>query len=136
MTDKIPTKQYPFTISGRIKSFRYAIQGLATMLKSQHNAWVHALATGIVCFVGLLLELTRWDWCWIALAIVAVWIAEALNTSLEFLANIVCPMHHPLVKQAKDVAAGAVLISAVGSVVIGTLVIIPRALEFIETIGR
>ena len=135
MTDTTLTERQPFTISGRIKSFHYAFQGLATMLRSQHNAWVHALATGIVCSVGLLLGLTRWEWCLIALAVMTVWIAEALNTALEFLADIACPMHHPLVKNAKDVAAGAVLISAAGSVVIGVLIMGPRAARFIETMG-
>jgi len=92
------------------------------MLKSQHNAWVHAVATGLVCASGFLFGFSKPDWCWIVLAIVAVWTAEALNTAFEFLADVASPEFHPLVRKSKDVAAGAVLISAIGSVIIGILV--------------
>jgi diacylglycerol kinase len=96
------------------------------MLESQHNAWIHVLATVVVCIAGLSLGLSTSEWCWIVLAIVAVWTAEALNTAFEFLADVTTPEFHPLVKQAKDVAAGAVLLSSVGSVVIGVLVLGPH----------
>ena len=95
------------------------------MLRSQHNAWLHALATIGVCAVGFQLGFTRAEWCWIILAIVAVWSAEALNTAFEFLADVASPDFHPVVQKAKDVAAGAVLISAIGSVLIGAVVAAP-----------
>jgi diacylglycerol kinase (ATP) len=115
----------PFTFSGRVRSFKHAIAGVITMLGSQHNAWLHALATLVVCAIGLGFGFTRAEWCWIVLAIVAVWTAEALNTAFEFLADVASPDFHPVVKKAKDVAAGAVLISAIGSAVIGALVFAP-----------
>ena len=115
----------PFTLAARIRSFRYAINGIATMLRSQHNAWLHALATVGVCFAGFQLGFTREEWCWITLAIVAVWTAEALNTAFEFLADVASPEFHPGVQKAKDVAAGAVLISAIGSTLIGVVVAYP-----------
>ena len=59
----------------------------------------------------------------------AVWTAEALNTAFEFLADAASPNFHPLVKKAKDVAAGAVLISAIGAVVIGVLVLGPHVMK-------
>lgn len=99
------------------------------MLKSQHNAWIHALASVIVCVLGLSFGLTRSEWCWIVLSIMAVWTAEALNTAFEFLADAASPDYHPLVGKAKDVAAGAVLISAIGSAVIGILIIGPYILK-------
>ena len=116
----------PFHFTGRVRSFRYAIAGVWTMLKSQHNAWIHAMATAGVCTAGLALRLSSAEWCWIVIAIVAVWTAEALNTAFEFLADAASPEYHPLVKQAKDVAAGAVLIAAIGSVAIGALALGPR----------
>jgi diacylglycerol kinase (ATP) len=61
----------------------------------------------------------------------AVWTAEALNTALEFLADVASPEFHPLVGKAKDVAAGGVLISAIGSVGIGLLVLGPYVLDFL-----
>jgi diacylglycerol kinase (ATP) len=123
-----------FSISDRIQSIKYAIRGIRLMLKSQHNAWVHAVATAIVFTVGGLFCLTASQWCWIVLAIMAVWTAEALNTALELLADVASPEIHPLVEKAKDVAAGAVLISAIGSVVIGLLVLGPCVLELIKAV--
>ena len=105
-----------FTIGGRLKSFQYALYGIGLMLKSQHNAWLHAFASFCILVMGGLFRLSAGEWCWVVLAIMAVWTAEALNTALEFLADAASPEFHPLVKKAKDVAAGGVLISAIGSV--------------------
>ncbi len=121
-----------FTISGRVQSFRHAFQGVALMLRSQHNAWLHAFASVCILVMGGLFRLKAGEWCWVILAIVAVWTAEALNTALEFLADAASPSFHPLVKDAKDVAAGGVLISAIGSVVIGLLVLGPHLLAFLR----
>jgi diacylglycerol kinase (ATP) len=119
----------PFTIEGRLKSVRHAFYGVGLMLKSQHNAWLHAFATISTLVVGLLCGLSDGEWCWIILAIMAVWTAEALNTALEFLADVASSEFHPLIRQAKDVAAGGVLISAIGSVIIGLLVIVPHLIH-------
>ena len=116
----------PFQFTGRIRSFAYAFAGIATMLRSQHNAWIHAAATVAVCALGLIVGLSTAEWCWIVLAIMSVWTAEALNTAFEFLADAASPEFHPLVKHAKDVAAGAVLIAAIGAVVIAVLVFAPH----------
>ena len=114
-----------FTFSGRLRSVGHALRGIRLMLVSQHNAWVHAFATVGVCAAGALLQISRADWCWVVLAIVAVWTSEALNTSLEFLCDVASPQFHPLVERSNDVAAGAVLITAGGAVVIGALVFVP-----------
>ncbi len=116
----------PFEFSGRIRSFKYAFDGIWTMLKSQHNAWVHAVTTIIVFVSGILLKISNIEWCVVILAIVAVWTTEALNTAFEFLADVTNPDFHPLIKNAKDVAAGAVLIAAIGSVIIGILIFVPK----------
>lgn len=126
-----PTQQRRrFTIVGRLKSFDYALRGVMLMLKSQHNAWLHAVATLAVVLVGrMFCHLSSAEWCSLVLAIMAVWTAEALNTALEFLADVASPEFHPLVEKAKDVAAGAVLISATGSIVIALLVFGPYLQE-------
>lgn len=123
-----------FTIGGRLKSFRHAVHGLILMLKSQHNAWLHAVASFCILVMGGLFRLPDGEWCLIILAIIAVWTAEALNTALEFLADAAKPEFHPLIKNAKDVAAGGVLISAMGSVIIGLLVLGPHLLHFLGRI--
>lgn len=95
------------------------------MLSSQHNARIHAAATVVVVMVGLYFGLSRSEWCWIVIAIVSVWTAEALNTAFEFLTDVASPQFHPIAAKAKDVAAGAVLITALGSMTIGLLVLGP-----------
>ena len=119
----------PFSMAARLRSFTFAFWGILAMLRSQHNAWIHALATVVVCGGGFYVGLSAGEWCWIVLAVMAVWTAEALNTAFEFLADVASPNYHPLVGKAKDVAAGAVLISAIGAVVIGLLVFGPHLTE-------
>jgi diacylglycerol kinase (ATP) len=115
----------PYSFSARLRSFRYAFAGIGMLLKSQHNAWIHALATVIVIGAGFCFRVAADEWCWLVLAIMAVWSAEAMNTAFEFLADAASPGFHPLVKHAKDVAAGAVLLAAIGAAVIGLLVFAP-----------
>jgi diacylglycerol kinase (ATP) len=122
----------PFSFTGRIRSFKYAFAGIWTMLKSQQNAWVHAFATVAVVTVGFILGISSAEWCWLVLAIIAVWMAEALNTAIEFLADVASPEFHPLVQKAKDVAAGAVLISAIGAIIIGIIIIGPYVLKLMK----
>ena len=121
------------TFTGRIRSIRCAIVGVRVMISSQQNAWIHAAATLIVLAVSLSFGLTRAEWCWIILAIISVWTAEALNTAFEFLTDVASPAFHPVAAKAKDVAAGAVLITAVGSVMIGILILGPYALAVLSS---
>lgn len=114
------------TFTGRLRSVRYAGRGIGIMLRSQHNAWLHAAATVLVVAGGVVCRISAGEWCWIVLAVMAVWTSEALNTAFEFLTDVASPAFHPVAGQAKDVAAGAVLISAMGSLVIGGLVFGPH----------
>lgn len=102
------------------------------MIQSQRNAWIHAVATILTMGAGIFFHITRDEWAWIILAIMAVWMAEALNTAFEFLADATRPAFHPLIGKAKDVAAGAVLLSALGSVVIGLLIFGPYLMNAIR----
>ena len=120
-----PPPEKPFQFTGRVRSFRLAVAGIGRMLRCQHNAWIHAGATVIVIAGALLLRISAGDWCWIILAISIVWTAEALNTAFEFLADAASPEFHPLVRDAKDVAAGAVLITALAAAIIAVIVFWP-----------
>jgi diacylglycerol kinase (ATP) len=115
----------PFQFTGRIRSFRHAIIGILRMVRCQHNAWIHVVATFVVLAAGFFFSLSWADWCWIILAISIVWTAEALNTAFEFLADVAAPEFHPLVRDAKDVAAGAVLITGLAAAIIGAIVFWP-----------
>jgi len=116
----------PLTFDGRIRSVKFALRGIRTMVASQQNAWIHAAATVVVVGAGLLVKLSAAEWAWIVLAIGSVWTAEALNTAFEFLTDVASPDFHPLAEKAKDVAAGAVLLAALGAVIIGALVFWPK----------
>ncbi|MFV0337307.1 MAG: diacylglycerol kinase family protein [Chthoniobacterales bacterium] len=118
----------PFQFTGRLRSFKYALQGIAYMLKSQHNAWLHAAATLVVVGGGLYFQISIPEWCWTVLAITSVWTAEAMNTAFEFLCDATTKDFHPLVGRAKDVAAGAVLLTALGASLIGLIIFLPKIL--------
>ena len=123
----------PFQFTGRIRSFYHAFCGILRMVRCQHNAWVHAFATFAVLFAAFFFRISGPDWCWIILAISMVWTAEALNTAFEFLADAASPEFHPLVRNAKDVAAGAVLITAIAAVIIGCVVFWPYIERFVSS---
>jgi diacylglycerol kinase (ATP) len=120
------TSSRPFQFTGRIRSFRYAIVGILRMLRCQHNAWIHLIVTLGVVAAGFVFQLSRGEWCWIVLAMAIVWTAEALNTAFEFLADAASPSFHPIVRDAKDVAAGAVLITAIAAATIGAITFWPH----------
>ncbi len=127
MQDQLANDNNPkgFKLSRRILSFRFAARGLFRLLYSQHNAWVHAFATLIVVFFGVALNVSRADWCWLVLCIALVLTTEAFNTAIECLSNVVSPEYHPLVRDAKDISAGAVLIAAIAAAIIGWIVFWP-----------
>jgi diacylglycerol kinase (ATP) len=115
----------PFQFTGRVRSFRHAIAGILRMIHCQHNAWIHAAATVAVLAAAFFFHVSAADWCWIILAISIVWTAEALNTAFEFLADAASPEFHPLVRDAKDVAAGAVLLTAIAAAIIAAIIFWP-----------
>ena len=114
-----------FTLAARLKSFVYAFRGLGFMLRTQHNAWLHAAASLAVIVAGLVLHVTPADWRWLVVAMAMVWVAETFNTAVEYVCDVVSPDFSQAVKHAKDIAAGAVLICAVGAAVIGVLTFWP-----------
>jgi diacylglycerol kinase (ATP) len=124
-----------FTISARLRSFKYAFRGIGLVVTSQHNAWIHVAATLVVVSVGLWVQLSRLEWCSLVLAIVAVFTAEALNTAIEYVTDLTSPEFHVLAGKAKDAAAGAVLIAAFGAVLVGCLVFGIRLLGWLHRFG-
>jgi diacylglycerol kinase (ATP) len=119
-------------LTGRLRSFGHALRGLKVLVQTEHNARIHSAATVAVVVAGALLRISLTDWALIALAIACVWATEALNTSLENLVDLVSPELHPYAAKAKDVAAAAVLIAAIGSLAVGVLVFGPYISRFVE----
>jgi len=109
----------------RAKSFRYAFEGWWFVLKTQHNAWIHAIITVVIVGLGLWLKLPLRDWAVLILTFMAVWMAEFMNTAIEAVVDMTISGVHPLAKVAKDVAAAAVLVGALGAVLIGLLLLGP-----------
>lgn len=118
-------------LNKRIKSFGYAFKGIATLFKTQPNAWIHLTALLVVLVAGLFFKLNTTEWCLIALTSAAVLAAEALNTAIEFIVDLVSPQYHDLAGKAKDVAAAAVLLTAFGAIVVGFLIFFPKIVSSI-----
>ena len=118
----------------RSLAFRYAIEGWWYVLRTQRNAWIHALLSLAAVGLGLWLEISRADWVDIVLVIALVWLAEFLNTALEAVVDLASPQHHRLAKVGKDVGAAAVLIAAGTSVIVGLLVLGPPLLARLREI--
>lgn len=110
----------------RVNSFYYAGRGLAELLRTQPNARIHAFGAGVAIGLGAWLDVSRGEWIAIAGCIAAVFAAEAFNTALEYLTDLVSPDYHPLAGKAKDVAAAAVLVVAIGAAVVGALIFVPK----------
>ena len=109
----------------RIESFGYAFKGIATLFTSQPNARIHATVLGLVILAGFYFQIERSEWLTIVLISALVLSAEAMNTAIEFVVDLVSPDYHPLAGKAKDVAAAAVLLAAFGAVIIGLIIFLP-----------
>ena len=109
----------------RANSFRYAFSGWWFVIRTQRNAWIHALASLLVLLLAAWLQLKRYEWAILILAIAVVWISEFINTAIEAVVDLSTPNHHPLARVGKDVGAAAVLIAALASVLVGLLILGP-----------
>lgn len=112
-------------VSHRLRSFRYAFAGIGYVIRTQPNAWIHAVISLGVIILGAWLDLARIEWALIVLAMGVVWAAEIMNSAIEAVVDLVSPEPHPLAKVAKDCAAGAVFVTAIMAVVVGLLVLGP-----------
>ena len=110
----------------RIYAFKYAVDGIVTFFRSEQHARIHALAAAFAITLGFYFNINRQEWIAILLCISAVLCTEMINTTIEKLCDIVHPAYHPQIKRIKDIAAGAVLMSAVASLVIGTIIFFHR----------
>ncbi|MEW5989197.1 MAG: diacylglycerol kinase family protein [Chloroflexota bacterium] len=109
----------------RAKSFQYAFEGWWYVIRTQHNAWIHAVVSLAVIGLAWWLRLPAGDWAILILTIAIVWMGEFLNTALEAIVDLASPERQPLAKIAKDVAAAAVLLGAIAAVLVGLLLLGP-----------
>lgn len=109
----------------RAQSFRYAFGGWWYVIRTQRNAWIHAIVSIIVIGLSIWLGLNRNDWALIIIAIAMVWTAEFINTALEAIVDLASPEQHELARISKDVGASAVLIAAGSAAIIGLIILGP-----------
>lgn len=121
----------PF-FQSRLHSFRYAFAGWWYVIRTQRNAWIHAVASVTVITLSIWLGINPLEWALIIISIAMVWMAEFLNTALEAVVDLASPQQHYLARIGKDVGAAAVLIAAATSVVIGLLILGPRLWQRIQ----
>ena len=121
-------------------SFEHAYQGIIYALRTQRNMRIHAVVAALVLVAGLLVGVSALELAALVLTIMIVFVTEILNTALEFVVDLVTKEYHPLAKLAKDVSAGAVLVSSVGAVLVGYLILAddlgPLSLETLQSIRR
>lgn len=113
-------------IKQRLQSFKYALKGIQLLFQSETNAKIHLVFTILVIAGGVFFSVSKTEWCLLTTAIVMVLCAEGMNTAIEYLTNLVSPDFHELAGKTKDVAAGAVLITAIGAIIIGCIIFLPK----------
>ena len=119
----------PFNIKERLKSFVYAGKGIYALISSEHNAWIHCAAIVLVTLAGFYFDITKEEWLAIVLCFGLVLAAEAFNTAIEKLVDLISPERNPLAGKVKDIAAGAVLICAITAVIVGVIIFVPYLLN-------
>ncbi len=120
-----PAQHSPITSPDRLHSFAYALSGCLYMLRRQKNTRIQLLATAAVIAAGLWLGIDAVDWAMLVLAMGFVWAAEFINAAVEAAVNLQVTDIHPMAKVAKDVAAAAVLLTAVVALLVGALILGP-----------
>lgn len=110
----------------RLDSFKFAFAGIRDLFKTEPNAIIHFIAAVFAVSMGLYFSISTTEWCFIIFAIAFVFSAEAFNTAIEHLTNLVSPDYNQLAGKTKDAAAAAVLIAAIGSAIVGLIIFLPK----------
>ncbi len=123
--------QESFSFRKRVKSFGHAIDGLRILLREEWNARIHLAAMICAVVAGFVFHLSLGEWVAVVLSIGMVFGFELINTSLEELADFVCPERRDQIRKVKDLGAAAVLVAALAALVVGLLVFLPKILDFL-----
>lgn len=119
----------------QIRSFGYAWKGIRCCIGKEQNLSFHLITTTVVILTGALFHITLTEWAIVMLCIGIVIAAELFNTAIETLVNLVSPNYHPLAGKVKDIAAGAVLICAITSAIVGIIIFFPHLLRLFTAAG-
>lgn len=127
-------KQEPFSLRKRIKSFSYAFAGIRVLLREEHNARIHLVAAVAAVAAGFLFGITPGQWTAVVIVIAMVFSAEAVNSAIERTADFVKEERDDRKRDIKDLAAGAVLICAIGAAVVGIIVFLPYVIKYVTSL--
>ncbi len=128
---KIRLKTSPVKSESLVRSFRFAIQGILSAFRSERNMWIHLSAALLVVFMGVVLRINHLEWGLIIFSIALVVTTEMVNTTMEYLVNLLKEERHEMVRRIKDISAAAVLIATLSAVIIGLIVFLPKILAFL-----
>lgn len=115
-----------FSVGKRLRSFNYAFAGIVCFFKTEHNAWIHLLATMAIIGLATVVKVSNLEAMALVFAIGLVWMAEMFNTCIEKIMDFISMDHHPQIKLIKDISSGAVLIAALLALIVGLLIFIPK----------
>ena len=119
-------KQEKFSLKKRLKSFKYAVNGITILFREELNAKIHLFVTVCVLIAGFAFRISRGEWMAVILCIGLVIALESINSAIENVADFVSPEKHETIKKVKDLAAGAVLVGAIASAIVGGIVFLPK----------
>ncbi len=118
-----------FSIVARIKSATHAWRGIGILFKTTHNFWLQIFFGILAVYLGFKLNISSTEWLFIIFSIGIVMITEAINTAFEIDIDLTSPNFHPYARDTKDVAAGAVLMSVVLSIIVGCIIFLPKIIN-------
>ncbi len=121
-----------FSLTKRLKSFKYAVNGLSILIREEHNARIHLFAALVVVVAGFFFNVSKVEWIAIILAIGSVIALEIINSTIENIADFISPEKHEKIKKIKDLSAAGVLVSALAAMIIGMIIFIPKISSLIH----
>ena len=119
-------KNKPFSLRARVRSFRYAFEGLKNFISIEHNAWLHLIATVAVIILAIITNVSKLEWIALVIVIGSVWVAELFNTAVEKIMDFISIEQNPEIKIIKDLSAAAVLVAAITAFITGCFIFIPK----------
>lgn len=123
-------KQEKFSFKKRFMSFKYAWNGWKILIREEHNSWIHIFVTLCVLIAGWVLKISACEWIAVIFCIGWVMALEMLNSAMENMADFVSPEKHTMIKKIKDLSAGAVLVGAIASAIIGLIIFLPKIMAW------
>ncbi|MDR1557999.1 MAG: diacylglycerol kinase family protein [Tannerellaceae bacterium] len=123
-------KDENFSLRRRLAGFKYAFRGIRLLLRYEHNAWIHAAIGICTVAAGFFFRISPVEWVEVILVIGVVLAAEAFNSAIEKLSDVVSPEYSEAIRSIKDIAAGAVLFTAIAAALIGIIIFLPKLIAF------